>query len=228
VGELPRRVFSARARTEPLFRGKFLAELQRAWEHRQLGFHGKLRDLEHPKVWEAWLEPLRNKDWVVHVEPPFGGPEQVLKYLARYTHRVAISNQRLISFEDGKVTFHWKDYAQGGCQRTMTLDAVEFLRRFLLHVLPRGFMHIRYYGFLANRNRHQKLQLIRSLLGIDESSTRNHPSAESADNLTEGTLDDATDELTLCPQCKSGRLLFVEKIPSDPDCPRSSWSYDSS
>jgi hypothetical protein len=219
---LPERVLSR------LFRGKFLAELQRAWEHRQLGFHGRLHDLEHPKAWEAWLEPIRNKDWVVHAEPPFGGPEQVLKYLARYTHRVAISNQRLISFEDGKVSFQWKDYAQGGCHRTMTLDAVEFLRRFLLHVLPRGFVHIRYYRFLANRNRRQKLQHIRSLLGPDEASIQNHPSDDSADNTTSNTLDDVPDELTLCPQCKSGRLLFVEKIPNHLNFARLSWSFDSS
>jgi hypothetical protein len=219
---LPERVLSR------LFRGKFLAELQRAWEHRQLGFHGRLRDLEHPKVWEAWLEPIRNKDWVVHAEPPFGGPEQVLKYLARYTHRVAISNQRLISFEDGKVSFHWKDYAQGGCHRTMTLDAVEFLRRFLLHVLPRGFMHIRYYGFLANRNRHQKLQRIRLLLRTDPTSIQNHLSADSAANATPCNSDDTPDEVDLCPQCKIGRLLFVKKILTDPDRLRCSWSYDSS
>jgi len=211
-----------------LFRGKFLALLQKAFDHHQLEFHGNLRDYQHPKVWETYLETLRNKDWVVYAKPPFGGPEYVLKYLARYTHRVAISNQRLICCEDGKVSFHWKDYARGGCHRTMTLDAVEFLRRFLLHVLPRGFMHIRYYGFLANRNRHHKLHRIRSLLGTDESSTQNYPSADSADNPAAGTFDDATDELALCPQCKIGRLLYVEKIPTDPDCPCSAWSYDSS
>ena len=211
-----------------LFRGKFLAELQRAWEHRQLGFHGRLRDLEHPKVWEAWLEPIRNKDWVVHAEPPFGGPQQVLKYLARYTHRVAISNQRLISIKEGKVTFRWKDYAQGNRQRTMTLDVFEFLRRFLLHVLPRGFMHIRYYGFLANRNRQQKLQRIRSLLATDKDSIQDHPSAVSDDHPTSNTPNDPPDELTLCPQCKTGRLRLVEKIQTHPDRARPSWSYDSS
>ena len=211
-----------------LFRGKFLALLQKAFDRKQLEFHGNLRDYKHPRVWETYLETLRNKDWVVYAKPPFGGPEYVLKYLARYTHRVAISNQRLIGCEDGKVTFHWKDYAQGGCQRTMTLDAVEFLRRLLLHVLPRGFMHIRYYGFLANRNRHKKLQRIRSLLRTDPASIQNHPSADSAANAIPCNSDDTPDEVDLCPQCKSGRLLFVEKIPSDPDCARSSWSYDSS
>jgi len=219
---LPVRVLSR------LFRGKFLAQLQRAFERHELEFHGRLRDLEHPKAWESWLEPLRQKPWVVYAKPPFGGPQQVLKYLARYTHRVAISNQRLICFEDGKVTFRWKDYAQGSSHRIMTLDAFEFLRRFLLHVLPRGFMHIRYYGFLANRNRHQKLQRIRSLLGTEEASIQNDSSAVSADNPTSDTRDDASDELTLCPQCKNGRLLLVEIFPTHPDQVRSSWSYDSS
>ena len=219
---LPVRVLSR------LFRGKFLAQLQRAFERHELEFHGGLRDLEHPKAWESWLESLRQKPWVVYAKPPFGGPQQVLKYLARYTHRVAISNQRLICFEDGKVTFRWKDYAQGSSHRIMTLDAFEFLRRFLLHVLPRGFMHIRYYGFLANRNRHQKLQRIRSLSGAEAASIQNHPSAVSADNPTSDTPDDAPDELTICPQCKSGRLLLVGKIQSHPDRARPSWSYDSS
>jgi hypothetical protein len=219
---LPVRVLSR------LFRGKFLAQLQRAFERHELEFHGRIRDLEHPKAWESWLETLRNKLWVVYAKPPFGGPEQVLKYLARYTHRVAISNQRLISLNNGKVTFRWKDYAQGSSQRIMTLDAFEFLRRFLLHVLPRGFMHIRYYGFLANRNRHQNLQRVRSLLGTEKASIQNHPSAVSADNPTSDTRDDAPDELTICPQCKSGRLLLVEIILTHPDRARPSWSYDSS
>ena len=101
----------------------------------------------------------------MYAKPPFGGPEQVLKYLARYTHRVAISNRRLVALEDGEVTFHWKDYAHGGGQKTMTLKATEFIRRFLLHVLPSGFVRIRHYGFLANRVCQEKLALCRALLG---------------------------------------------------------------
>ena len=103
----------------------------------------------------------------MYAKPPFGGPEQVLKYLARYTHRVAISNQRLVALEDGEVTFHWKDYAHGGGQKTMTLKAIEFIRRFLLHVLPSGFVRIRHYGFLANRVCQEKLALCRALLGVE-------------------------------------------------------------
>ena len=111
-------------------------------------------------------------EWVVYAKRPFGGPEQVLKYLARYTHRVAISNRRLLSMEDGRVTFEWKDYAAGNQTKTMTLEAVEFIRRFLLHVLPSGFVHIRHFGFLANRKRKEKLALCRSLLRCPASCQR--------------------------------------------------------
>lgn len=215
---LPVRVLSR------LFRGKFLAELQKAWEHSQLVFHGKLRELEHPKAWEAWLEPLRNKYWVVYAKPPFGGPEQVLKYLARYTHRVAISNQRLDSLDDGKVTFRYKHYAHSNAQRTMILDAVEFLRRFLLHVLPRGFMRVRYYGFLANRHRAQKLQQARRLLSDETSSSETEPSTpESPSPQAE-----PADELELCPRCKKGRLHVIARIGAPLDRPQEPWSFDSS
>ncbi len=211
---LPVRVLSR------LFRGKFLAQLQRAFEHHELEFHGQLRNLEHPKVWESWLEPLRNKDWEIYAKPPFGGPEQVLKYLARYTHRVAISNQRLLSVEEGKVTFRWKGYANGNRQRTMTLDGVEFIRRFLLHVLPSGFMRVRYYGFLANRHRAVKLQRARQLLGENTSSTGNESS--------EPDTSDPAGELELCPKCKQGRLVVIARVGTLLDRTQPPWSFDSS
>ena len=214
---LPVRVLSR------LFRGKFIAQLQQAWEQQQLRFHGSLRQLEHPKAWEACLESLRDKDWVVYAKPPFGGPQQVLKYLARYTHRVAIS--RLVSVEDGKVTFRWKDYAHGNRQRTMSLDAVEFLRRFLLHVLPKGFMRIRYYGFLANRHRAEKLQRARQLLDGAEPSSVSDDGAEV--KQADGTLLQQADELERCPECKLGRLLVV-RVMARPDRAIESWSFDSS
>lgn len=217
---LPVRVLSR------LFRGKFLAELQTAWEHRQLGFHGRLHDLEHPKAWEAFLEPLRNKDWVVYAKPPFAGPEQVLKYLARYTHRVAISNHRIDSLDDAKVTFRYKDYAHRNLERTMSLDAVEFLRRFLLHVLPRGFMRIRYYGFLANRNRGENLQRVRQLLS-DEPGM--NPNEMSGPQPPPGNRPgEPTDPLEICPQCKKGRLVVIAPIGAAFDRPRKPWSFDSS
>jgi hypothetical protein len=162
---------------------------------------------------------------VVYAKPPFGGPQQVLKYLARYTHRVAISNHRLVSVEDGKVAFGWKDYAHGNRQRTMSLDAVEFLRRFLLHVLPKAFVRVRYYGFLANRHRAEKLQRARQLLHGAKSSSVNDDVSEL--KQTDGTLHQQADELALCPQCKLGRLLLV-RVMARPDRAIASWSFDSS
>ena len=217
---LPVRVLSR------LFRGKFLTQLQRAFDHNELEFHGRLRDLNHPKAWEAWLEPLRNKEWVVYAKPPFGGPQQVLKYLARYTHRVAISNQRLLSVDDGKVTFRWKDYANGDRQRTMTLDAGEFLRRFLLHVLPKGFMRVRYYGFLASRNRAEKLDRVRILLGQPSVFTTSEPSDEAS--AKDASDDEPLDTLDLCPACKKGRLILIAKLGRLLDRTRQPWSFDSS
>ena len=147
-----------------LFRGKFLAYLKSAFHQGELGFHGMLKPLGEQSNFIAWLKRMARSEWVVYAKPPFGGPQQVLKYLARYTHRVAISNQRLVALHDGLVTFRWKDYAQGGQPAIMTLQATEFIRRFLLHVLPRGFVRIRHFGFLANRCRQQRLQLCRKLL----------------------------------------------------------------
>jgi hypothetical protein len=155
---LPVRVLSR------LFRGKFLAALAAAHAAGRLGLHGQLRPLADPATFAAWLTPLYEQEWVVYAKPPWGGPEQVLKYLARYTHRVAISNARLVSLEDGHVTFRYKDYAADRRPKTMTLPAAEFLRRFLMHVLPRGFVKVRHYGLLSNRYREAKLHLCRQLL----------------------------------------------------------------
>jgi hypothetical protein len=161
---------------------------------------------------------------VVYAKPPFGGPEQVLKYLARYTHRVAISNQRLESLDDGKVTFRYMDYTHSNAQRTMTLDAVEFLRRFLLHVLPRGFMRIRYYGFLANRHRVQKLQQARRLLSNETSSSE----TESSTPEPPSTKAEPADEPELCPKCRKGRLHVIARLGALVDLLQQPWSFDSS
>lgn len=155
---LPVRVLSR------VFRGKYLQALRTAFEQGKLHFSARLQALKGPKGFAAWLRSLYAKDWVVHSKPPFGGPAQVLKYLARYTHRVAISNGRLLKLEAGCVTFRYKDYADAQQHKTMTLDAVEFLRRFLQHVLPKGFMKIRHYGLLASRHRETKLRRCRQLL----------------------------------------------------------------
>lgn len=136
-----------------VFRGKFVAGLKRAFSEHKLAFHGKLKPLEEPKTFSAFLRTLFRQDWVVYCKPPFGGPEYVLKYLGGYTHRVAISNHRLVALDQDQVSFRWRDSAHGNRQRTLTLSVAEFLRRFLLHVLPQGFVRIRHHGFLANRRR---------------------------------------------------------------------------
>jgi hypothetical protein len=162
-----------------VFRGKFVAGLRRAFRNHQLVFYGECRPLAVEKNFVAFLRTLFQQDWVVYAKPPFGGPEHVLHYLARYTHRVAISNHRLLSISDSAVSFRWKDYAQGSKLRTMTLSPQEFLRRFLQHVLPRAFPRIRYFGWLANRTRKNLLPLCRFLLHqsppATEASSLNQP-----------------------------------------------------
>ena len=216
---LPVRVMSR------MFRGKFLALLQSAFEQQELEFHGKLLELAHPKAWEGFVEPLRNKEWVVYAKPPFGGPEQVLKYLARYTNRVAISNQRIQSFANGKVSFSWKDYSQGDRKRIMTLSSVEFIRRFLLHVLPKGFMRIRYYGFLANRHRAGKIELARILLCEQTRSAEKDPEVSESQPQPDNA-GEPIDELDVCPKCKQGRLVIFLRVGFF--FIHESWSFDSS
>ncbi len=200
---LPVRVLSR------VFRGKFLCYLQQAYDSGKISFYGNLQDLSEKQRWNRWKRRLWSKEWVVYAKEPFGGPKQVLKYLARYTHRVAISNQRILSLEDGKVTFRWKDYAKGNIVRTMSLNAVEFCRRFLLHVLPTGFVRIRYYGFLSNGQRRKQLTHIRNLLG-DTLSTQ-LANGDVSSSLSPSTPDEH-DEPELCPKCKKGRFVRVERI----------------
>jgi hypothetical protein len=192
-----------------LFRKKFLIYLEKAFQKGKLRFHGELAPLAQPAAFAALCRKAGQREWVVYAKRPFGGPEQVLKYLARYTHRVAISNSRLLSLEEGRVTFEWKDYADGNQSKTMTLDAVELIRRFLLHVLPSGFVRIRHFGFLANRNRKEKLVLCRSLLAAGQIGTE--LSASSPDRRDSETAE----ESHLCPICKIGRLVFIELLTAD-------------
>ena len=181
-------------------------------------FHGKLATLAESRNWNRLLRDLEAHDWVVYAKPPFGGPTQVLKYLARYTHRVAISNQRVVSLEDGKVSFRWKDYAKGNHCRTMTLDAVEFIRRFLLHSLPKGFQRIRHYGFLANRARQQKLSLCRALLSSAREDIMPHDDTAVQQTITSLSETATTDES--CPACRKGRMIVVAIIERPGSCPR--------
>lgn len=194
-----------------LFRGKFLAKVKEAWQAGQLTLPEELRDAF---TFLNLLDRLYRKSWVVYSKPPFGSPEQVLAYLARYTHRVAISNARVVRLEAGRVTFTYKDYAQGGRVREMTLPVAEFIRRFLLHVLPEGFVRIRYYGLLSNRHRAGNLKLCRELLAgaaPAEPPPAKPPASESWQaRLTRLTGKDPT----LCPQCGRGHLRRVEDLPA--------------
>jgi hypothetical protein len=149
-----------------IFRGKFVAGLKCAHRQGRLIFARSIEPLAEGKCFAAFLRTMFRQDWVVYAKPAFGGPEQVLRYLGRYTHRVAISNHRLVSFDGNYVTFRWKDYARGNKQRLMTVSAAEFIRRFLVHVLPKGFVRIRHFGFMSNYQRSSSLDLCRQLLGM--------------------------------------------------------------
>ena len=151
-----------------VFRGKFVAGLKRAFRQGELCLPATLEPLRQDKAFRAFLRSLFRQNWFVYAKPPFGGPQYVLHYLARYTHRVAISNHRLINMEDGQVTFRWQDYGHGGKQRKMTLAAEEFIRRFLLHVLPKNLVRIRQYGWMANRCRRERAAQCRALLAAEE------------------------------------------------------------
>lgn len=202
---LPVRVLSR------LFRAKYLAYLGEAYEAGSLTFAGRLEDLATPGRFNAFLESLRQIEWVVYAKPPFGSPEQVLKYLARYTHRVAISNRRLLSLGDGYVAFRYKDYRRGRSDRVMRLSATEFMRRFLLHVLPRRFVRIRHYGLLANRRRRENLELCRRLLAAPSPTTPADGALTSdASSAAEPAAYTAYIE---CPACKKGQLVFVAQVP---------------
>ena len=153
----------------------FLQRLEAAFGAGALSFFGDLAPLAEPAAFTAHLRPLRQIEWVVYAKRPFGGPQQVLDYLGRYTHRVAIANSRLINIDDAQVQFRWKDYRQPEKSKLMTLDADEFIRRFLLHVLPSGFRRIRHFGFLANVHRSTRLATIRSLLAVPAPAADDRP-----------------------------------------------------
>jgi hypothetical protein len=196
---LPVRVLSR------LFRRLFLQGLVVAFKAGELQFFSDLIGLKDPDAFVAYLAPLRKSEWVVFAKRPFAGPEQVLAYLARYTHRVAIANSRLISLSNGRVSFRWKDYRQDGNGKVMTLQATEFIRRFLMHTLPDGFHRIRHYGLFANGHRADMLNLCRALLDT--------PSSTTTPNNSDGDPPDAMQDLHLCPCC-GGRMKIIETFGS--------------
>jgi hypothetical protein len=187
-----------------VFRGKYLAGLRQAFARGELRFAGSVAGLAEPAAFAAFLATCRATDWVVYAKPPFAGPTQALEYLGRYTHRVAISNDRLLSVDDDQVRFRWKDYAHGSRLKLMTLSAEEFLRRFLLHILPDRFVRIRHFGVLANRDRRAKLARCRQLLAVPPAPPPAPPEPVAAlvQRLT-GV------DIAQCPVCRAGRLRIV-------------------
>ena len=190
------RFFLPVAALSRIFRGKFAAGLKQLFLQHKLQFHGSLQGLAEPRRFRQFLRQLFQQDWVIYAKPPFGGPEHVLNYLARYTHRVAISNHRLVAFQNDRVSFRWKDYAHGGKQKIMTVSADEFLRRFLIHVLPKGLVRIRHFGLFANRRRGNMLARCRALLSVDDCVTDT----------------EITTQLR-CPVC-TGPMLVIERMTS--------------
>jgi len=194
-----------------VFRGKFIHLLKQAFADGRLAFHGQLQPLRDSAVFEQRLNHAVRHDWVVYAKRPFSSPTCVLKYLARYTHGVAISNRRLIALRDGQVSFRYKDYADRQQSKVLTLQTPEFIRRFLLHTLPKGFVRIRYYGFLANRQRNERLEHCRRLLGGEPEPT---PAADDKALLTKAS--DPQDTCRRCPACQRGKLVIIEVVPSVP------------
>jgi len=203
-----------------LFRRLFVQELENAFSASTLQFFGKLANLAEPQAFARRLRELRRLDWVVYAKAPCGGPKQVLAYLGRYTHRVAIANSRLLSLSDDKVRFTWKDYRANGKTKVMTLDADEFIRRFLLHTLPDGFHRIRHYGYLANGSRSDNLARCRRLL--DAPNTR---ACERADKLTKEDPPLTAAAFAICPDC-GGTIRRIATVPRS--CNPAPFSCDTS
>jgi predicted Zn-ribbon and HTH transcriptional regulator len=199
---LPVKVLSRR------FRKLYLRYLEQAFAAGKLQFHGDLEQLADAQDFARYLAPLAEMEWVVYAKPPFGGPERVLDYLGRYTHRIAISNNRLIELKDGKVTFAYKDYKHEQRQKVMTLSADEFLRRFLMHVLPDGFQRIRHYGLLGNRHRAENLARCRELLGVSA------PTTETQRDYRERYRQLTGQDPLRCPQCQIGEMLRIAVLPA--------------
>jgi hypothetical protein len=204
---LPVRVLSR------MFRGLFLHHLTQAFAGGKLNFFSVHRHLHEPAAFRRYLAPVHRTEWVVYAKRPFAGPAQVLDYVGRYTHRVAISNNRLVSMDNDKVRFRWRDYRDGNRQKTMTLQGGEFIRRFLVHVLPDGFRRIRYYGFLGNCHRAQKLALCRELLGMVPTA-RADPPADYRDRFETLT----GQSLRACPHCQTGVMAVISCIPRPMAC----------
>jgi hypothetical protein len=196
-----------------VFRAKFTQYLIKAYLKGDLIFPGKISMLAEEKEFLLFMKGIKKKDWVVYCKKPFAGPQQVLDYIGRYTHRVAISNQRIVNIENGNVTFTYRDRRNNNTLKTMTLQAKEFIRRFLLHVLPDGFVRIRHFGFLANRYKKENIQKCREIIGCSEQVPETREK-----NYQERMLELTGIDLTQCPCCKTGSMIVIEEIPAQWKC----------
>jgi hypothetical protein len=191
------------------FRKRYLCKLEKTYEQEKLSFNGRASDLADKQVFVQMINALKDKQWITYSKQPFGGPEHVLEYLGRYTHRVAITNNRILSIEGDEVTFNYRDRSDENKVKALTLKATEFIRRYLLHILPRGFMKIRYFGFLGHANKKVSIPLLRLLID---------PEAKIAVKLSE-TVQEMMMRLTgvdlsLCPECGKGKMVCIEELPN--------------
>ena len=197
-----------------LFRGKFLDYLKRAFQDHKLHFYGENKELEIPKHFQKLIDQAYAKEWVVYVKKPFSGPKQVLQYLGKYTHRVAISNHRIIDVKDNRVIFKWKDYKDGSTMKTMSVSVEEFMRRFLLHVITKRFVRIRFYGLLSNRNKKEMLIKCRKLL---HETTNDDETAEGNPDTGETSMIGIIEnDYLVCPECQKGKMFIVMVIEPQP------------
>ncbi len=190
------------------FRKRYLQKLKKAYQQGLLSFHGQATPFAEKQNFRQLIQTVRNKEWIVYSKQPFGGPEQVLEYLGRYTHRVAITNNRISSIKGGRVTFNYRDRNDENKSKEITVKAEEFIRRFLLHILPRGFMKIRYFGFLANTNKSECIPLLRKLINPHAKITKTLP-----ETFQEMLLRLTGVDITLCPKCCQGKMARVELLP---------------
>ena len=189
------------------FKRRYLAKLERAYKKNRLTFPGKIARLQGEKQFLTFIETLRSKQWITYAKQPFGGPEQVLEYLGRYTHRVAITNNRIIAIDDGQVRFRYRDRSDGNKEKELTISAEEFIRRFLLHILPNGFTKIRYYGFLAHANKNTCIDLIRALIRSNVKYAKKTPETIQQMMLRLTGID-----ICCCPQCGKGKMVYLRPI----------------
>jgi hypothetical protein len=190
------------------FRKRYLNKLEKAYGQNKLSFHGRASEYESKKKFTQLIDTVKAKQWIAYTKQPFGGPEQVLEYLGRYTHRVAITNNRIVALAKAKVTFTYRDSCDENKAKQLTVNAEEFIRRYLLHILPSGFMKIRYFGFLANTNKKECIQLIRQLINPDLKVIE-----KQKETIQEIMLRLTGTDISRCPECGKGKMVYMEDLP---------------